>query len=100
MKPSNRHSFIRKHWKLGMHLVFKTRRFGVNNKGWECFDSLWGLPLYRVIMRALLLVPLIHSYRAMKNRMDVSIGFVPEEEFDLAFPEKKEKKLKNINTER
>ena len=77
--------YFKKHWKLALHLIFKTKRFGVNNKWWETFDSQWGLPAYKIIINAILIIPLVESYRAMKNRMDISIGFVPEEEFYKVF---------------
>lgn len=36
-------------WKLGIHLLFRTYRFGVNNKWWNNYDSMFGLPWYQRI---------------------------------------------------
>jgi len=33
-----------KNWKLVIHILFRTYRFGVNNSWWSDFDSLFGLP--------------------------------------------------------
>ena len=34
-----------KYWKIGVHLIFRTYHFGVNNKWWEKFPSKFGLPI-------------------------------------------------------
>ena len=79
-------SYLRHHWKLGVHLIFKTKRFGVNNKWWVPFDSLWGTggPL-EIILKTLLIVPLIKNYLALKKRMGYSVGFIPKKEYNLLF---------------
>lgn len=38
----NRLKYILKHWKLGVHFLFRTYRFGVNNEWWSDFNSLFG----------------------------------------------------------
>ena len=31
-----------------IHIIFSTYRFGVNNKWWENFDSIFGIPWYKL----------------------------------------------------
>ncbi len=35
--------YIYSNWKLGVHLISRTKRFGVNNKWCSNFDSLFGI---------------------------------------------------------
>ncbi len=37
--------FIIQNWKLVIHLLFRTYHFGVNNRWWSDFDSMFGLSL-------------------------------------------------------
>ncbi len=60
--------WIWENWKLGFHLVMRTRRFGVNNERWPRFDSMFGYPLWKIVLRVLLVYPLIREYRRMKAR--------------------------------
>ncbi len=39
--------YLSSNWKLGIHLLFRTYRFGVNNQWWSPFDSMFGLSLYQ-----------------------------------------------------
>jgi len=41
--------YLKKNWKLVFHLLFGTYRFGVNNKWWSEFDSLFGKPWHKKI---------------------------------------------------
>ena len=52
-------SYMRKNWKLGFHLIIRTKRFGVNNQWWWHDGSLFGLPLYKIIWRIVTIKQLI-----------------------------------------
>jgi hypothetical protein len=39
--------YMKDNWKLLVHILFTTKRFGVNNKWWSSFDSLFGIPWYK-----------------------------------------------------
>ncbi len=57
--------FYSKNWKLGTHLLFRTKRFGVNNKWWSEFDSIFGWPLYKKIYAIITIKPLIDNFKGM-----------------------------------
>ena len=59
-----------RHWKLIFHLLFRTYRFGVDNKWWADFDSIFGLPWAQRWH-------LLREYRAMRFRAN-SCYFVKE----------------------
>lgn len=64
-------------WKLGIHLLFRTYRFGVNNDWWSPYDSMFGLPFRKRFH-------LIKHYREMRFRAE--IGFVSKDTFNKLFP--------------
>jgi hypothetical protein len=64
-------------WKLGIHLLFKTYRFGVNNEWWCNYDSMFGEPFYKRFN-------ILQSYRQLRFRAE--IGFIDEQTFKLLFP--------------
>ena len=64
-------------WKLIIHLLFRTYRFGVNNEWRSSFDSIFGLPIRKRFH-------LIQNIRMMKIRG-----------FDLYFLAPSERKLWN-----
>ena len=66
-----------KHWKLGVHLLFRTYKFGVNNQWWSSFESFFGLPLQRRFH-------LIKQYKGMKFRAG-KLHFLSDESYKLAF---------------
>ena len=60
--------FVLSHWKLGFHLLLRTKRFGVDNRWWSSFDSMFGYPLWKVILRVVLIYPLYREYWFIKAR--------------------------------
>lgn len=76
--------YMWKHWKLGAHLVFRTNRFGVNNKWWSQFDSLFGATTWRGHLSVR------HNWKLMKHRAKVCY-FVGAEEYELLFGEPQDK---------
>ncbi len=73
---------VKKHWKLGVHLIFKTKRFGVNNGFWSAFPSPYGRSFPELIKATLLIYPLCQNYRAMRWRMGETVAFIPAEEYE------------------
>ncbi len=66
------------HWRLGFHLIFRMNRFGVDNFWWNSYDSMFGYPLWRVVLRAILVYPLIREYRFVKFRATAVYMLTPE----------------------
>jgi len=60
--------YILGNWKLVVHLLFRTKRFGVNNQWWSDFDGHFGLPLHKVILRTIMVYPIIYEYYCLKFR--------------------------------
>lgn len=58
--------YILQNWKLIIHLLFNTYRFGVNNQWWSEFDSMFGKPWYKIRLR--------QNYQCMKFRA-IHCGF-------------------------
>lgn len=79
-----RWKFFFRHWKLGIHLIFRTKRFGVNNKRWCHFDSIFGWSNWKKFICVLLVRPIIRNYTAMKYRAGVC-HFMNDESYRLCF---------------
>jgi hypothetical protein len=67
-------------WKLLIHILFSTYRFGVNNKWWSDFDSIFGKPFYKRTPTQIL-----QNYRGAKFRA-VGCYFVDEPTAKKLFP--------------
>jgi len=67
-------NYFLKNWKLCLHLLLRTKRFGVNNEWWSSFDSIFGWPIWKIIRGILLIRPIIDNYKSMKFR--ARIGFI------------------------
>ncbi len=68
--------YFLKNWRLGIHLILRTKRFGVNGKWWSSFPSFYfGDPTRRIILNVLMIYPIIFNYKMMKYRA-VSLGFL------------------------
>lgn len=71
--------YYKENWKVFLHLLLRTKRFGVNNKWWNDFDSLFGLPTYRIILNIILVAPLLEEYKKIKFRA-TACHFMTDEE--------------------
>jgi len=60
--------FYIKHWKEGIHLLFRTKRFGVNGRWKSEFDSIFGWPTGKIIWSIIKIRPIIENYKMMKFR--------------------------------
>ena len=81
------------HWKLGVHLLFRTKRFGVNNKWRSPFDSIFGRSFKRQLLDVITIRPIMWNYRHMKLRAGSLAHFLTDEDFALAFGETKDEYL-------
>lgn len=72
-------AYYRKNWKLFFHLLLRTKRFGVNNQWWNKYDSIFGLPTYKIILRIITIRPLIIEWSKIKFRA-VACHFITDEE--------------------
>jgi hypothetical protein len=69
--------FIFGNWKLIIHLLFGTFRFGVDNKWRSSFDSMFSVPWNKRYK-------LIERYKLMRFRAE--IGFISQHDFVDLFP--------------
>ncbi|KKN07043.1 hypothetical protein LCGC14_1071220 [marine sediment metagenome] len=80
--------FFLKNWKLGIHLLFRTKRFGVNNRRWSNFDSIFGWSHIKKVKSILIIMPIICNYKCMKFRAG-ACHFMTDESYEKCFGEKK-----------
>ena len=78
-----------KHWKIDAHLIFRTKRFGVNNQWWNHYDSIFGWSSRKIIISILKIRPIIENYRNMKLRAGTQAHFLTDEEYKLCFGKEK-----------
>ena len=79
--------YLLEHWKIGLHLVLKTRRFGVNNRWWSRFDSAMGISVGQMLWNIIRIHPLVDNYKLMKIRA-IQLGFLSREECVFLWGEK------------
>ena len=71
--------FYKKNWKLGIHLVFKTKRFGVNNWWWSDFDSMFSWTVWERIHAVITIRPFLRNLKLVWFRA-VACHFMTDEE--------------------
>ena len=83
-KDPKARKWILDHWKIAIHLVLHTNRFGVNNDWWfNYYESLFGYrPWWRTLLNIISVKPMIKNYRAMKHRA-IYLGFMHPDEVKL-----------------
>jgi hypothetical protein len=74
--------YYKQNWKLFLHLLLRTKKFGVNNQWWNKYDSIFGLPTIIIIWRIILIKPLIIEWRKIKFRI-VACHFITDEEKEI-----------------
>ncbi len=72
-----------KNWKLGIHLLFRTKHFGVNNLKWSTFPSIWGWSWHKILLGIITIKPIINNWKGIRFRME--IGFIPKDEYNILF---------------
>lgn len=70
-------------WKHGIHLLFHTKRFGVDNRWWSEYDSVWAWP-WRKRLSLLWLPNLAEQYKLMQFRAG-ACHFLNNEDFREMF---------------
>lgn len=71
--------WIKENWKMSIHLLLGTKRFGVNNKWWSDFDSLFGIPWYKRTPRRI-----ITNYKLARFRA-IACHFITDETKRILF---------------
>lgn len=71
-------TYFLQHWKLIIHILMKTKHFGVNNHWWSRYPSYLGIAWYQQLINLLLIFPIVQSYKAM--RMRALSGWAPNEQ--------------------
>jgi hypothetical protein len=74
--------YYKKNWKMFLHLLLRTKRFGVNNKWWNEYDSIFGLPTSIIILRIITIKPLITEWTKIKFRV-VACHFMTDKEKEI-----------------
>jgi len=74
-----------KHWKIGIHLISHTKRFGVNNQWWSTFDSMFGWSNRKRIVNILKIRPMIENYKHMKLRAGTMCHFLTDKDYKNCF---------------
>lgn len=69
--------YISENWKIGTHLIFRTKRFGVNNQWWAPFDSIFAVSFWQRLC-------IIENWKEMKFRAG-ACHFVTDEQYKLIF---------------
>ena len=82
--------YFYKHWKVGIHLIFRTKRFGVNNQLWSSYDSMFGYSFWGKLKNIILIRPFIENYKFMKLRAGKLAHFLTDEDYYNCFGEDKE----------
>lgn len=77
----SRMGYLLSNWKIGIHLIFRTKRFGVNNRWWNEFDSIFGLSFYKRFS-------ILKQYSLMKFRAG-ACHFLSDESFKFVFGDSK-----------
>lgn len=90
-----RYRFIIKYslenWKLIIHLLLRTRSFGVNNKWKEDTTSIFAWSLEKQIWSIITIKPLIQNYKMMLVRS--ALGFIPYKDFMMIISKRQYKKM-------
>lgn len=85
--------YYREHWKIGVHLLFRTKRFGVNNEAWPIGpgDSMFGLSNWKIFWAIIRIKPIILNWKCMKFRSKCC-HFLTDETYELVYGESKYEK--------
>lgn len=77
--------WICRHWKIVLHLLLGTHRFGVNNKWRERFSVWYGLHPLKIFWNVLRVYPIIRMYHFVKWRT-IGCNTLDTETCELLFP--------------
>lgn len=82
-KPTNI-GFLIKNWKMGVHLLFRTKRLCVNNRWWSDFDSPFGWPWWKKLT-LITIFPLLNNYICMWFRAKACHFMTDEEKKNMGW---------------
>lgn len=74
--------FISRHWKMVVHFLLRTKRFGVNNEWWFDGDSMWGKSFMGKIRHVMRIRPVFNEYKNMKFRA-TACYFMNDEQLEI-----------------
>ena len=80
--------FSYKNWKFLYHIIIGTKRFGVDNKWWCSFDSIFGLDIYKQIINIITVKPLFLRYKMARFR-SIDCGFLHPDNAIKLWPKNK-----------
>ncbi|BBN59467.1 hypothetical protein [Hydrogenovibrio marinus] len=69
-------TFGLKYWRLAIHLIFKTKHFGVNNLWWARQPSAIGWHWYEICWGILTVMPIWRNYQSLRVRS--CLGWIPQ----------------------
>lgn len=67
-----------KYWRLAIHLILKTKHFGVNNRWWQKQPSAIGWHWHQIVWGILTIRPIMRNIQSLKVRS--CIGWMPQAE--------------------
>ena len=76
------------HWRLLVHYLFRTKRFGYNNEWWAKEDFFLGWGLKKQIFSTLKICPLFGNYWHAKWRA-CKVNAMTDKDFELAYGQTK-----------
>ena len=76
-------------WKQGIHLIFRTKRFGVNNQWWNTYDSIFGWSNKKRIWNIITIKPMIENYKHMKLRAGTMAHMLTDKDYKNCFSKSK-----------
>ncbi|GAB6034398.1 hypothetical protein [Galenea microaerophila] len=82
-----------KYWRLAIHLIFKTKHFGVNNRWWVQQPSAIGWHWWQILWGILTIMPIWRNYQSLQVRS--CLGWMPQHECEqLGFDQRIKKATK------
>jgi len=82
-------------WKIGVHLVFCTKRFGTNNQWWCEYDSMFGKSILSRLIMLLKVRPLIEQWKHVRFRAGACHA-LDDKSYKLLYGETKEEYYKRV----
>lgn len=82
LKPRAR--FYLENWKLGVHLIFRTKHFGVDNGWWFRYESLMGWPLWKIIWSVVTIRGFLANVKGVYRRARTA-HLIDDESFRLMY---------------
>ncbi len=73
-----------KNWRFIIHILFKTRHFGVNNQWWSADASALSWSYANRFIGIVCIIPIIRNYQAAKYRAHT--GWIPKHTAKQYFP--------------